>query len=335
MPFCSLIRRSSFWYKLAQTLPALCLSGCGFASTRVQTLAAGAEPPGNVALYISVVDGDTPVEHLKAENFRVVENGQELTPTETGQVLIDRQGIVAHRTLLLVDVSAATPEEVRRELRAGSEVFADIVRRSQPVSLYVFDGSPSIRPLADFDRDTRPESSKAPLAPRPRDTSRNLNGAVIGALAELDARLARAGARVSVGTLVVFSGGPDISGRVDDHELKARLASSRHSVFSIGIGERPDAVRELGRDGHFYAHSADTVSLAFEEAAHRVEAAYGQYYLFSYCSPARAKQRALRLELDYVTPKGEHKSGSSDFEFDATGFRPGCDPRHPPRLTVR
>jgi hypothetical protein len=58
------------------------------------------------------------------------------------------------------------------------------------------------------------------------------------------------------------------------------------------------------------------------------------YYLVSYCSPARAGTRRLRLEVTFATTEGEEKSGSVEQEFDANGFGPGCDPKTPPRFVV-
>ncbi len=307
--------------------------GCG-GGLQVETVAAGAEAPGNVAVFVSVLDSGEPVTGLTAAAFSLVEDGQALSESEAPKLLLDRRAVAAPRALLLVDVSAATPEDVRRELRAASELFADTVRRSQPVSVYVFDGSPSIRLLAEFDRETRPAPSKAPLAPRPRDTSRDLNGAVTEALKQLDARLKQSGARVPLGTLVVFSGGPDLAGRVSASAVAEHVAASRHAVFTIGFGERPDGLRDIGKSGYFDAHGKDTISLAFEEAAHRVEAEFGQYYLLSYCSPARANRRLLRLDVRTTDANGE-RLGSTSYDFDAQGFRADCKPERIPRLTPR
>ena len=55
-----------------------------------------------------------------------------------------------------------------------------------------------------------------------------------------------------------------------------------------------------------------------------------RYYLLSYCSPSRAGKHKLMVK---VTFKG--KSGSLEHEFNAKGFRAGCDPKRRPNFSLR
>lgn len=72
------------------------------------------------------------------------------------------------------------------------------------------------------------------------------------------------------------------------------------------------------------------IAAAFEQAAARIEAMSRRYYLLGYCSPARAGVHEVTIEAVF-----EDKSGALTYEFDATGFRPDCDPTKPPRFNVR
>jgi len=72
------------------------------------------------------------------------------------------------------------------------------------------------------------------------------------------------------------------------------------------------------------------IATSFEAAAARVEAMSNRYYLLGYCSPARAGKHVVRIE---TTANG--KSGSLEYEFDAKGFGPNCDPNRPPAFNIR
>lgn len=60
-----------------------------------------------------------------------------------------------------------------------------------------------------------------------------------------------------------------------------------------------------------------------------------KYYLVQYCSPARAGERRLRLEVKHTNKEGEEHGGDFEIDFSAKGFRPGCNPNATPRLTLR
>jgi hypothetical protein len=56
--------------------------------------------------------------------------------------------------------------------------------------------------------------------------------------------------------------------------------------------------------------------------------------LVSYCSPARAGTRELRLEVATTDEQGKKSIGRYDTEFDASGFGPGCNPLALPHFVV-
>ena len=80
------------------------------------------------------------------------------------------------------------------------------------------------------------------------------------------------------------------------------------------------------------AQNADSVGIAFEEAATKTRAVYDKYYLIAYCSPARNGLRRLKVEVAYRDVKGNEKHGSFSQDFDASGFGPGCNPESVPRF---
>lgn len=306
-------------------------SGCSLlGGLRVETLGSGAQRPGNVAAYVAVSDGDEPVTELDESSFTVYENEQLVPADQTRAVLLDRELGAAYRTLLVVDLGFAATPETRRELKSAVSLFVEKVRATQAVTVFGFDGGPALKLLGEFAKGQGPsaESFRLPSSGA-NDGSRNLNGAVQRALTELDARLAQSRKPIRVGTLVIFANGPDLAGRTSEDELRSALDEGRPVLLSIGVGEQaPSSLRALGRDGFFAAQSADAVAMAFEEASYRVRSEYERHYLFSYCSPSRAGERRLRLELRFTDKKGDEHKGDAQTDFDARGFGPGCDPRN-------
>jgi hypothetical protein len=322
--------------RITALIPVLLSSGCSlFGGLRVETLGSGAQRPGNVAAYVAVSDGDEPVTDLAESNFTVYENEQVVPSEQTRAVLLDRELGGAYRTLLVVDLGFAARPEARRELASAVSLFVEKVRATQAVTVFGFDGGPALKLLGEFAKGQgpSPDSFRLPSSGS-SDGSRNLNGAVQRALTELDARLAQSRKPIRVGTLVIFANGPDLAGRTSEHELETALDEHHAVVLSIGIGEQaPPSVRALGRDGFFAAQSADAVAMAFEEASYRVRSEYERHYLFSYCSPSRAGERRLRLEVRFTDKKGDEHKGHAEADFDARGYGPGCDPQNLPPIS--
>lgn len=316
------------------SLPWLAGACSLFGGLRVDTLGSGAERPGNVAAYVTVSDGDEPVTELAEENFRIYENEQLVSPEQARGRLLDRELAATHRALLAVDLAFATTPESRRDLSSAISGFVEKVRPTQAVSVFGFDGSAELKPLGEFPRGDGAVTLRLPPASG-GDRSRNLNGALQRALRELDSRLAQSKRPVRVGTLIVFSSGPDLAGRISDDELDRSLEERPHLRLSIGIGEQSaTSLRELGRDGFVAAQSAAALPIAFEEAAYKVRSLYEKHYLFSYCSPARAGERRLRLEVRFTDKEGNEKTGETEVDFDASGYGPACDAGRLPRMSA-
>jgi hypothetical protein len=314
---------------LAYTVVA---TGCSlFGGVHVETLATSAQKPSNVALYVGVTEGDQPVTELEAKNFHIYENGQELEPRQVERMLLSRDLVTHERVLLLVDLSGNPSAERRAEYVRAVEAFVRKLRESLPVSVRAYDGSPGLKLVGDYPRGSTTFSAALLLKASSKDQSRDLNGAVVAGLADLD-RAAQGNAKpVELATLVVFADGPDLAGRTPDDKLYEALEQTKHDVIGIGVGED---VPYLGfaRGGIVHSQNADTLPIAFEEAGARVAATHAKYYLVAYCSPARAGKRSVRLEVVYENKDGDERSGSAELEIDATGFGPGCSSETTPRF---
>jgi hypothetical protein len=133
----------------------------------------------------------------------------------------------------------------------------------------------------------------------------------------------------------VFASGADVAGRVDADKAHDVVWSSEHDVIgvAVGLGPETDQLETLSRGGMVRAQAKNTLPIAFEEAADKARADVERHYLVSYCSPARAGERRLRLEVKYTNKAGEERSGDFEYDFSAKGFGPGCNSSVTPRFT--
>jgi hypothetical protein len=313
-------------------LGSLLFAGCAlFGGVQVETVDISAQKPSNVACYVSVTDHGEPLTDLDAKNFHVYENGQELSPRLTDRMLLSRDTVTAERVLLLVDLSGNPNAAQRENYTQAVEAFVRKLTRSLPVQVRAFDGSPGLKAVGDYARGTDTPSAAAIAKLGSHDASRDLDGAVVAALAELD-RAAQADKKpIHLDTLVVFARGPDLAGRTERDTLEEALDHTKHDVIGIGIGTDTPYL-DFARGGVVHAENADTLPIAFEEAGARVAATHAKYYLIAYCSPARAGKRDVRIEVTHTDKEGNEHSGDTEAEIDATGFGPGCHSETTPRF---
>jgi hypothetical protein len=299
----------------------------------VDPVATSFQKPSNVAAYVAVTDGNEPVTELQLESFKIYENEQLLSSEDSHQTLLAPELAAYHHSVLLVDMSGEQGSD--EGLARAVSSFVETVRRTQAVSVFVFDGSPTLRFLADFPKSADGATADAHALAKmgSSDASRNLNGAVLSGLKELDTRLAQQRRAVKVGTLVVFTRGADLAGRVSAVDVEKALDDTPDNVIAVSIAEQAGhALGDIGKSGTVKAQNADSVGIAFEEAATKTRAVYDKYYLIAYCSPARNGVRRLKVEVAYRDVKGNEKHGSFSQDFDASGFGPGCNPDSVPRF---
>jgi hypothetical protein len=332
-------RRARFACLALQLVFSLALlSGCGiFRNINVEPLATTTQRPSNVGAYVAVTDGEQPLDELLPSNFSVYENDQ-LVPSEQSQLtLLDRNLVAAHHVVLLIDMSLADTPETRSLAAKAALGFVQKLSPVEGVTVFAFDGSPTLVQIATVARGAAVPSMAALESFTPRDKSRNLNGAIVAGLEKLDALLSQSGKPVRVGSLVVFASGPDVAGRIDADKTHDLVWSSQYDVLGVGIGVGPEAdnLETLARAGMVRAQAKSTLPIAFEEAATKVRSELESHYLVSYCSPARAGERRLRLEVKYANKEGQEHKGDFEYDFSAKGFGPGCNPMVTPRFVYK
>lgn len=323
--------------RLLRLLTALSVlsAALGCATLDLHLHNASVQKPSNVALYYTVETGDgAPVGGLQAESFRIYEDDQLISPFESKQTILNPEIAVEHFTLLLLDLSGSITESgSMHALMSAASSFSEKITKTHKMGVWGFDGSPRIIPVIGFT--SSPGAVSRGLAVlsnrKPKDPSTNLNGAVVEALKELEKALARSQKPLRFGTLIVFTDGTDRAHRVSVEEMEKALDEAKINVFSIGLGAEisEDQLSALGRQGFVKADEQGNIGKAFDEIAARIDAASRKFYLLSYCSPSRAGKHRLRVE---VTAEGA--TGSVEYEFDAAGFGPNCDPNRKPNFPI-
>ena len=307
---------------------------------RIDELALGSGKPSNVATLVSVTHKGKPVVGLPASAFEISENDQPINADTSQTQLLDVARYAAFHAVLLVDVSQANQEPARSLLAKAAGAFVRRVRLGQPVTVVAFDGSDKVRVVADYILDAHanaPEQVDALVTMAPVDPSRDLRGAVAQGIEILDQRMSTHYSTVKLGTLAVFTRGPDLAGRYPREKLKEALSSNTNKLVSIDVtGDPHDEMADrLSEAGVIHSQTADTLPIAFEEAASLVDGLREQYYLISYCSPSRAGTRTLSVTVSVPVAEGKDEKDNFTAQFDATGFAAGCDPQKVPPLVLK
>jgi hypothetical protein len=196
--------------------------------------------------------------------------------------------------------------------------------------------------VADYAKDARAEPDEKDtsmdrlLAFSRRDSSSSLYTAVLSGSEKLSASLAADGRPIQSGTVIVIALNPDLAGRVDDGKVRDFIEHSPHHYFLLTVGPWATQadVSFIGKNGNARAASLNTITTPLDTVASNVDDDYFRNYLVSYCSPARAGTRELRLEVTTTDEQGKKNLGRYDTEFDASGFGPGCNPLELPHFVA-
>ncbi|MBK8010072.1 MAG: hypothetical protein IPK13_01890 [Deltaproteobacteria bacterium] len=314
--------------------PAPAAAAC--AGLVVSTLDEAVAPPANVSALVSVLDCDAqPLGfRFQPDNFELSEDGQVLSVYEANRIIVPANRQTTQRTLIALDLSGSI---VRANLKDtmidGAAIVARaVVASDHQVAVFGFDGRPDLVPFSGFTSDIGAIESAlqvaraAPLV----DDSTNLYGAVKNGLRVLDEAIgaeANDFFNVAHGSLVLFTDGSDRAGRVSASDVKSVLDATHHSTFTIGLGPEIDdqELAAIGRTQHFLIDSKAEIEASFDAIAHQVKSQAESKYIVSYCSPARAGQRKLRIVV-----RSEERVGQTTVTFNADGFGAGCKPEDSP-----
>ena len=318
---------------------ALFFGGCAARQLRLKMHATSVQKPGNVVVFFSVEDwAGHPVGALAAEQFRIYEDAQIVSPYESKQTILNPEVAISHHALLLLDLSGSITETgSTKELIKASSFFVDRLTQSSQteVAIFGFDGAKDLHQISPFTKNAN--AAKAALARladfKARDPSTNLHGAVVQGLALLEEKVSHATLPIRFSTLVIFTDGTDRAHRISEQEVDAALKSAEVDVFAVGLGSEAEISAEqlswLGAAGYVRASDQLSLSDAFRTIAEQIDGASQKFYILSYCSPSRAGVHRLEVEA-----MSSERSGSFSYEFDANDFGPACDPNRKPTFSI-
>ncbi len=305
------------------------LGGCSFLGmgVQVETTKTSVAPPSNISVYLTVKNAGEPVGYLTASDFQIYENDVLLDNSQIGFRLLPRDNFGSGATVVILDLSDNPDKNELHRISRGAAHFVEKVSTSQQVIVIAFDGSERPRKVAEFPRVS--QETKRPLPELSKfltkDSSRDLNSAIVAAANGLKQTLAEHKSEVQFGTIVTLTRGQDLAGRTSEADVKQALKDSGFEMFSISPeGASLPELELIGSEGRIEYDTIDTLPLRFQDLGMRVRDGWFSHYLLSYCSPARAGTRQLKVRVEFEDDEGVPQSGSSHSEFNASGFQGGC-----------
>ena len=318
------------------------LPACG-GGLNVTLINSQQKKPNNVWVFFTVDRGKKdPVGGLSADDFKIYEDGDEISKFESKQTIQNPEVAAVMYTLLLVDMSGSITESGQADaLVEAAKSFSDRVGKTQKVGVYAFDGEAKLHSVVPFtEAQGQVQGGLEGLRKyKAKDPSTNLNGAVVEALRELKSSLDKEKKPLKFGTLVLFTDGTDRAARVSRDDMKKEVADDKYKdyeKFAIGVGAEITKahLEDVGTDGTELASDQNKVKEAFDKMAAKIEAHTKRFYLLSYCTPARKGEHEVTVEARTKNPDG---SGAVKYKFNADGFGlpPDCDPKTPPSFDMK
>jgi hypothetical protein len=291
--------------------------------------------PSTIALFFTVDDcWGRPLSGLTGADFSVQENKSPISPAESSATILPRNGVEIFASLV-IDLSASTLPYLPSVVTSAKNFVNDLqVTKGLPVQIDIqlFAGDQALTQWQAPTLDTATLLAKldALAGYNPTDrSSTNLNGAVVAALtrvsqAEGAFRTRNYGGAFTIGYLVVFTDGKDTAGRVDQAAAVTAVKASPDQVIAVGLQSTEYdgvALSALAPGGVITATDTTQLSTAFLALANKMEEQINRrFYLLGYCSP----KRAGTTNTVSVGVVGSTNQSSASYEFDATGFAPGC-----------
>ena len=223
-------------------------------SLQVTKIAATADQPANVAVYLDVKDKlGRPIPGLLEKNFRVYEDGKLVTTSKGKRALLEPKLFDKRYVLLLVDMSGPIVDsEDLPELLNSVGAFIDHVGATHEIAVGAFDGNDAVAPFMGFGGTAETKKVLEAMRKfRPRSRNANLNGAVYQGLHSLRDRLKEAPAPKKTAMLVIFTDRGELANSVSPETLKQGLKETPAQIYVIGAGEKihRQDLTALGRSG--------------------------------------------------------------------------------------
>jgi hypothetical protein len=316
-------------------LSALSFSGCKqYAFSDVE---AHYSTPGNIEVTFRVIDdytGDAP--DLKGQGIRkylnILEDDERLSDKEGFKIDLPDTKRVNLKTLLVLDLSGSVANSLEVLKKAAITFVKSTVGNysEAQIAIATFDGNEHITTQIEFTNDIpRLLSTISSLRPG-NDPSTNLYGAIQESYQKLSRESAGGQAgTISKKSLIFFTDGKDRANRVSETQAIQAIDQAREEfslVAAVVVGSEisEDFLRHFGRKyrGYYPVRDYTELSNVFENIGESLQRLANSYFTARVCSPKRNGIHFLTLEMKSFL--GSVRS-RTNIEFNATGFRAGCN----------
>jgi len=306
-----------------------------YSGINLNLLSTETEVPAKVKIFFQAeyANGEG-VAELDTSNISIYEDDALISIFEADRAFKDDPEDFVFTTLLLLDLSGsvlnaqALPVLKEAAISLINEVIPDNAEGNAEMAIYWFDGEEDIHLLTNFssDPDILIQSINSITEDISNDNSTNLNGAVVQGIDLLEYRMGiveNALDILNAGSVLIFTDGTDRANRVtEDYAIKKTDSIATNlTMFTVGLGGEINnsVLKKYGKDGFEYADDLENLTDSFQKIADRIKNKANSYYVFEYCSPKRAGQFNLRID---VNKNGQ--GGSLESTFSADGFTGGC-----------
>ncbi|NEN24308.1 VWA domain-containing protein [Cryomorpha ignava] len=281
-------------------------------------------PKSKYSVFFKLDQASNPVTNLTVDDVVVKDNGQVIEFESANELTPDPQSFGFH-IALIVDLSESVTESaVLPQVKEAMAAFVNTILVGSNsdvgetfVAIYYFDGDPDLVALQNFTQNSDELLSTIDniSADLTRDNSTNLNGAFISGASIIKSRVNNSPKLVDVGTMVVFTDGSDLAGLSSFEEASVAVqglsdGENQIDVYTIGLGQSVDnnVLQQLGYSGYYPSANFTSLTPTFEDIAAELNAEVNSYYKLEYCSPRRAGQTEIIIEINKNNVTGRIES---------------------------
>lgn len=294
----------------------------------VSLIKGSASLPSTITLNFGVETKDgEPVTDLTMDNFKILEDGEELDASESNITPIPFEKSYNMCVVLMLDLSGSVTSTKLDTLIDASKNFVDeILTQNSEIDIALYYFQSQVKLLQDITNNADLLKTRLDLLEtlKVEGAATNLYGAFIEGLRKLDEIAADMPDSIFEGSLAVYSDGKDNTNIYTFKNAKSRIYSSGYDVFAIGLATDnfdEETLRALGKDGFSMAQNASGIPDIFDEIATSIVDISKQYYEIKYCTSKRDTQ-GHKAELSVTDNHG--RTGSTTFLFTTLGFEDGC-----------
>lgn len=289
----------------------------------------------NVYFKLETLDGD-PVPDKGENFFEIYEMGSSETDfklisvNEADRKIDPNRASFKYFNTIVLDLSGSVINNDLNKLKEATSEFiqnsyANIASENLFTALIWFDGRNQINILQGYSSDKQQLLDKIESIDEtlPKDSSTNLNGAVIESVNYLRTAMLNANNNfITGGSILFFTDGTDQAGHYSTEQAvsAAIIQMDFMDIYTVGLGDEIDAsiLSQIGYSGAFFPGTISELEDEFISVANRIEQEANSYYLLQYCSPKRNGFNSLRIGI-----KNKGSEGGVA-EFNASGFQDNC-----------